>query len=379
MNMKMIQNPFIIGNYIDDSLFCDRVKETEFLQKQIENGRNVTIISPRRMGKSGLIHHFFNQEHIKDQYDLFFIDLYSTSSLAEFVCLFGKEVFERLKSRGEKWREKMFQIIKSLRAGFKLDPQTGIPTFDIGIGEIHSPQTSLQEIFSYLDKAEKPCIVAMDEFQQVNNYDEKNIEALLRTYIQQCSNVHFIFAGSKQHMMSNMFSSPSKPFYQSAISMGLNPIPSDIYSDFAIRLFKEYNKQLDREVPQKVWSLYEGHTWFVQMVMNELFAITPSSSTCTHDMINEAIQNVVMVQETTYKETLSRIPSKQKMILQALAKEGVANNITSAKFIKKYSLQSASSVQAAAKMLLKNDIITKNNNQYRIYDFFFSQWLSKVL
>ena len=128
-----------------------------------------------------------------------------------------------------------------------------------------------------------------------------------------------------------------------------------------------------------MWSLYEGHTWFVQMVMNELFAITPSSSTCTHDMINEAIQNVVMVQESTYKETLSRIPSKQKMLLQALAKEGIANNITSAKFIKKYSLQSASSVQAAAKMLLKNDIITKNNNQYRIYDFFFSQWLSKVL
>jgi len=96
-------------------------------------------------------------------------------------------------------------------------------------------------------------------------------------------------------------------------------------------------------------------------------------------MINEAIQNVVMVQESTYKETLSRIPSKQKMLLQALAKEGIANNITSAKFIKKYSLQSASSVQAAAKMLLKNDIITKNGKQYRVYDFFFSQWLAKVL
>ncbi len=379
MDIKKIQNPFIIGNYIDDSYFCDREIETAFLQKQIENGRNVTIISPRRMGKSGLIRHFFNQESIKSRYDLFFIDLYSTSSLAEFVYLFGKEVFERLKSRGEKWREKMFQVVKSLRTGFKLDPQTGVPTFDIGIGEIQSPQTSLEEIFSYLDKAEKPCIVAMDEFQQIGNYDEKNIEALLRTHIQQCSNVHFIFSGSKQHMMSNMFSSPSKPFYQSAISIGLAPIPSGVYADFAIRLFKEYDKELYREVPLKVWSIYDGHTWFVQMVMNELFAITPKGSVCTLDMIDESINNVVMVQETTYKETLSRIPSKQKMLLQALAKEGIASNITSAKFIKKHALPSASSVQAAAKLLLKNDIITKNGNQYRVYDFFFSQWLAKAL
>lgn len=379
MDIKKIQNPFIIGNYIDDFFFCDREKETVFMQKQIENGRNVTIISPRRMGKSGLIHHFFNQERIKECYDLFFIDLYSTSSLAEFVCLFGKEVFERLKSRGEKWRERMFQVVKSLRAGFKLDVQTGMPVFDIGIGEIPSPQTSLKEIFSYLEKSEKPCIVALDEFQQVGNYDEKNTEALLRTFIQQCSNVHFIFAGSKQHMMSNMFSSPSKPFYQSAISMGLEPIPADIYAEFATRLFNAYNKQVEHEVPLKVWSLYEGHTWFVQMVMNELFAITPTGGACTLDMIDEAIQNVVMVQETTYKETLSRIPSKQKMLLQALAKEGIANNITSSKFIKKYALLSASSVQASAKLLLKNDIITKTDNKYRIYDFFFAQWLAKVL
>ena len=180
-------------------------------------------------------------------------------------------------------------------------------------------------------------------------------------------------------MMSNMFSSPSKPFYQSAISMGLAPIPSGVYADFAIRLFKEYDKELYREVPLKVWSIYDGHTWFVQMVMNELFAITPKGSVCTLDMIDESINNVVMVQETTYKETLSRIPSKQKMLLQALAKEGIASNITSAKFIKKHALPSASSVQAAAKLLLKNDIITKNGNQYRVYDFFFSQWLAKAL
>ena len=378
METKKIHKPFVIGKYIDSAYFCDREKETAFLQKQIENGRNVTIISPRRMGKSGLVHHFFNQDSIKERYDLFFIDLYATTSLTEFVVLFSKEVFERLKPRGEKWRERFFQVIKSLRAGFKLDAQTGMPVFDIGIGEIQFPQTSLKEIFSYLENSDRPCIVALDEFQQIGQYDEKNVEALLRTYIQQCNNVHFIFAGSKQHMMNNMFNSPSKPFYQSAISIGLDPIHADVYADFAMKMFETYDKKLEREAVLQVWSLYGGHTWFVQMVMNELFALTPIGGVCTPNMIEEAIQNVVMVLETSYKETLSRIPSKQKFLLQALAKEGIAKNITSAKFIKKYGLLSASSVQAATKLLLKNDIITKTDNGYRIYDFFFAQWLQKI-
>lgn len=143
-------------------------------------------------------------------------------------------------------------------------------------------------------------------------------------------------------------------------------------------MFELYDKKVERETVLQVWSLYGGHTWFVQMVMNELFALTPIGGVCSSNMIEESIQNVVMVQNTSYKETISRIPPKQKMLLQALAKEGITKNITSAKFIKKYGLLSASSVQAATTMLLKNDIITKTDNGYRIYDFFFSQWLAKT-
>ena len=86
----------------------------------------------------------------------------------------------------------------------------------------------------------------------------------------------------------------------------------------------------------------------------------------------------VFPQRNSYKDLLSNMPSKQKTILQAIAKEGIAQNITSAKFIKKYNLNSASSEQAAVKPLLKNDILTQSDNGYRVYDFFLSEWLAKV-
>ena len=377
MEELVVANPFVVGRYLSDRFFCDRYDETEFLRKQMENGRHVALISPRRLGKSGLIHHFFNQPDINDAYHVFFVDIYATSSLAEFVYALGKEIYEKLKPSTTVWKDKFFQIVSSLRVGFKLDPMTGMPGLDLGLGDIQSPQTTLDEIFDYLNLSDKPCIVAIDEFQQIQEYAEKNVEALLRTKIQQCRTTQFIFAGSKRHIMSNMFNSPAKPFYQSAISMGLEAIPVETYSDFAAHLFEEYGKSIDREIIHAVWHAYDGCTWFVQMMMNELFALTPPAGHCQIGMLAEARQNVIMSQEASFKDLLANIPPKQKIVLQAIAKEGIAKNITSAKFIKAYNLNSASSVQAAVKLLLKNGILTQSDDgTYRIYDYFFSEWLA---
>ena len=160
--------------------------------------------------------------------------------------------------------------------------------------------------------------------------------------------------------------------------MGLEPIPVDTYADFATRLFEERGKHVEREIIETIWKQFDGYTWFVQMMMNELYALTPSGSTCHQGLIAEARYNVIMSQENIFKDLLSNIPPKQKAVLQAIAKEGTAQNITSAKFIKKYNLSSASSVQSAVKLLLKNDLITQRDGIYRVYDFFLSEWLATV-
>ena len=377
MENLTVLNPFVVGRYVSDKYFCDREKETEFLIKQIENGRNIALISPRRMGKTGLIRHCFHQNCLSDNYYTFFVDIYATSSLAEFVYLLGKTIYEELKPKKTVWAEKFFQIITSLRVGFKMDAITGEPGFDIGLGDIQTPQTTLDEIFQYLDAADKPCIVAIDEFQQIGSYEEKNVEAMLRTKIQQCKQTMFIYSGSKRHLMSNMFHSSSKPFYQSAISMGLEPIPMDTYVEFANRLFEERGKHVSSELVENVYRLFDGCTWFMQMMMNELFALTGHDETCGVDKLDEARKNVIQAQEVSYKDLLARLAPKQKLILQAIAKERLVKGITSSAFIKKYNLPSASSVQAALKPLLKNDLVTQDGDAYRVYDYFFSEWLAK--
>ena len=375
MNNNNIANPFVVGKYVSEDYFCDRVEETAFLKKQVDNGRNTAIIAPRRLGKTGLIHHFFAQSDIEKRYHTFFIDLYSTNSLSEFVYLFGKDIYKTLKPLHTQWTEKFFGTIKSLRPGFKLDAITGEPVFDIGLGSIEQPQTTIDEIFTYLETADKPCIVAIDEFQQIANYAEKNVEALLRTKIQQCKQTLFIFSGSRRHMMSQMFNSPSKPFYQSVITTDLKPLDKTVYIDFASKLFTEYKKNISAELIEKVYDDYEGVTWFMQMLLNELFAITEKNHNCRMEQYPTALKNVIQTQETSYKDTLSNISAKQKPVLFAIAKESEATNMTSVKFLKENNLSSSSSVQAALKGLLEKDIITRTEKGYKVYDYFFAEWL----
>lgn len=374
---SLYSNPFVLGKNIPEELFCDRDEETRTLVKQVYNGRNVAVISHRRLGKSGLIHHLFKQEEIASTYYTFYVDLYATSSLADFVQVFSNEVYQSLKSRKSRFLEKFFAMMQSLRVGYSVDSMTGDSTFHVGVGEIHSPQTTLSEIFAYLESADKPCLVAIDEFQQIGEYAESNIEALLRTHIQRCGNTSFIFSGSKRHTMSNMFNSPAKPFYNSAISTGLAPIPIDTYTDFATRMFSERGKSIEAEVVRQVYSKYQGYTWFVHMLMNELFSMTNKGETCTLDYIPHAEDSILRLQEVSYESTLSMLPAKQKQVLIAIASEGFATNVTSGAFIKKHSLPSASSLQTALKALIDKSIVMRTEQGYRLEDFFFAEWLRK--
>lgn len=375
MDTKKINNPFVVGKYVSEDYFCDREEETAFLRKQVDNGRNTAIIAPRRMGKTGLIQHFYAQPDIEKQYHTFFIDIYSTSSLSEFVYLLGKEIYKTLKPLRTQWAERFFGTIKSLRPGFKLDAATGEPVFDIGLGSINQPQTTIDEIFTYLETADKPCIVAIDEFQQIMNYAETNVEALLRTKIQHCKQTLFIFSGSRRHLMSQMFNSPSKPFYQSVIISDLKPLDKAVYTRFVLQLFGDYGKAIAAELVEKVYDDYEGTTWYMQMLMNELFALTEKGQKCEMEEYPTALKNVIQTQETSYKDTLSKISAKQKPVLFAIAKEGEAVSTTSTRFLRENNLSSSSSVQAALKGLLEKDIVTRTEKGYQVYDYFFAKWL----
>ena len=373
---SMVNNPFILYGYESEKYFCDRKTETQELKRLVTNGNHVALIAPRRIGKTGLIENLFHQKDIQKDYYTFLIDIYATKNIEELIMAMGASMLSSLRPKGAKVIQKFVDILSSLRTGISFDAM-GNPSWNVEVGDIRLPGTTLDEIFEYIDTADKPCIIAIDEFQTVACYNDGKIEALLRTYIQHCRNAHFIFSGSQRTMMGEMFLSPSRPFYQSTSMMNIGSIPIDKYSAFAQKHFKEADKGISAQAITKVYQRFEGVTWYVQRVMNELFSLTPQHGTCDEDMLDIAIKNILRANEFTYQFLLFQLPIKQKELLMAIAREGKAQNLTSSAFVKKYRLTSSSSVQSAIKGLLEKNFVTSNLGVYEVYDKFFALWLLK--
>jgi len=370
----MVSNPFILYGYESQEYFCDRETETAQLLRLIENGNNVALIAPRRIGKTGLIENLFHQPEVSRHYYTFLIDIYATKTTEDLIMAMGNSMLSSLRPLGKKVARRFTDFLSSLRSGISFDA-VGNPSWNVEIGDIRAPRATLDEIFQYIEAADKPCIVAIDEFQAVSRYPEGNAEALLRTHVQHCRNANFIFSGSQRSMMAEIFLSPSRPFYQSTSMMSLDCIPMDKYLLFAQKHFKAAGKVLPTEVFQSVYERFEGITWYVQRVMNELYAISVHGVPCTVEMTDVAVGNILRASEFNYQSLLFQLPPKQKMLLVAICKAGKATALTSADFIRRWHLPSTSSVQSAIKGLVEKSFVTENLGTYEVYDKFFALWL----
>ena len=365
----MVQNnPFLIEGYLSPDFFCDRTDETALLTRHITNRCNVALIAPRRLGKSGLIHNCFYQKEIREQYHCIYIDIYDTKNLSEFVYVLGKGILTTLKPKGRKAWETFLNMLQSLKSTISFDIN-GNPEWSVGIGDIQTPDITLDEIFAYLDKAGKPCLVAIDEFQTIAGYPEKTVEATLRKRIQNCHNARFIFSGSKRHMMALMFTSQSRPFYHSSSIMGLEPIIQQIYLEFANRHLAKAGKEISDEAFSYLYQRFDGITWYIQYVLNMLYTSLSDESILHEDDVRHCIDSILAQQRFAHQALLFQLTSRQKQVLTAIAKENETASLMSQEFLHKYRL-GASTVQGAVKTLLDRDFITHDNGVYRLCDKF---------
>jgi hypothetical protein len=369
-----MKNPFVTNGYAGAEYFCDRIEESKIIGDLLCNENNVALISPRRLGKTDLIWHIFNNETFQRDYYCFVVDIYATKSLNDFVNMFGKAVIDTLRPKGKKVWEKFISMVSSLRSEISFD-MNGMPVWSVGLGTINNPSVTLNEIFSYLDNADKPCIVAIDEFQQIVRYEDETIEAIIRTYVQRCTNAHFIFSGSQRHLMNEMFTSPTRPFYQSVAIINLQPLALDVYTDFCVSKFEQAGKCIERDVVRILYERFDAVTSYMHRILNVLFSKTNKGEICNAIMVDEAIDLIIRLSFDTYESLFYQMPEKQRMLFLAIAREGRVKEITGGTFVRKHKLISSSSVNSALKGLLEKDFVTMDKNMYCVYDHFFVLWL----
>lgn len=368
-----LNNPFVIYGYVSPDYFCDRKEETEELVSALCNGRNITLMSPRRMGKTGLIHNAFH--HIRQRYpetECFYMDIYATESLGDFVKLFGETVLGRLDSITDKTIGTLTSVLTHCRITYSNDILLGGGKVTLQF-EKEDAAATLSEIFAYMGKAERECFIAIDEFQQIAEYEEKNMEALLRTYVQQYPQLHFVFSGSKSHMMSAMFDSPRRPFFRSTEKIPLSVIPEDSYYAFASEKLSKTMTVLPVEAFHTIYEMFCGHTWYMQYVLNKIYEKSPA--VVDNEIIGRCVVEIVRRNTEDYQKLYRLLTSNQQTLLRAIAKEGTVGAINASVFINKYQLKGTSSVNKALAFLLENEFVYHYEQGYQVYDRFMTLWL----
>ena len=375
-NLQKLKNPFVYQGYVSPEYFCDRIEETEELIVNLQNGRNTVLISPRRIGKTGLIKNAFyrilGQE--KDARCLY-IDIFATKNQHDFVQLLGTVIAQDVLSRERRAIKRLLEFFGSWRPVFSTDPMTGQPTVSVSIQPTMT-EVTLKTVFDYLKQSKREVYIAIDEFQQITNYPDPGVEALLRSYIQFAPNVHFVFSGSKRHLMSQIFYSPERPFYQSTVSMGLDPLHEEIYYDFARRFFENKKGTLSQEVFHYIYQRFEGVTRNIQLMLNRLYE-TEKNVTKT-EQVDEAIRHIVNRNSMQYEELIGFLTVNQLAVVKAIAKEGLVESPLGTDFIKQYDLPSSSSIKTALDVLTDKDIVYRTPAGYIVYDHFFALWLKRL-
>lgn len=336
--MATLNNPFVVYGYKGAEYFCDRQKETEKMISTLHNERNITLVAPRRMGKTGLIHHVFHQ--MEEQYEgvkCFYLDIFATKNLEQMVQLMASEIIGKLDLKPSEGRE------------------------------------SLKRIFEYLKQSGKRCYIAIDEFQQILSYPEDGVEAMIRSYIQFLPNVYFVFSGSQQHMMQEMFLSANRPFFQSSLVLSLPCIEEPVYRKFANRLLSSQHRVIDESVFSYIYQQSGSVTWYVQAILHGIYE--HGSYGITKSLVDEVIQELIEEQAMACQNYCAWLTENQQMLLLAIASESLVSSPLSQQFISTHHLPATSSVKTALKALVDKQLVSKTPKGYLVSDRFFAKWL----
>lgn len=373
--MKTPDNPFILHTYHGKNYFCDRENDIEKLQEHIQNGRNVVLYAWRRLGKTALIHRFFDLLESGGEYETVFADFLACHSIDEAIRTIATALYDRYGGLEKGFSASLQKLLASIGATISFSPLTGAPELSVGIRPPDSEPKSLMALGEFLRERKKKIVICLDEFQQIAHFEESKAEAVFRTWTQQFPDIRFIFSGSHRTMMVEMFASGSRPFYQSAQLMSLKPIPLNRYTDFIQSHFAAAGKSISKTQIERIYIWARSQTYTIQLICNYLYA----RSIVVEDAEIEQVMVEILEQQQAIFANFSKILTHtQWRVLKAIAKAEPLHNPLSKDFLLSYRLGAASSVSTALKALQKSEMVVVDEGAYLVHEVLLARWMARL-
>jgi AAA+ ATPase superfamily predicted ATPase len=374
---RRIRNPFTYGDLVSDEAFTDRADELAQLKADIRNGQNVAVIAPRRYGKSSLVKAVLS-ELLAEGILVVEVDLMTTPTKERLAAKLAKSIHDDVASAVFKAKERL-RIFTSLRVAPSMTVDTdGSVSFSFAASrspaDIDDTIERLLELPAEIaGDQRRQVVVSFDEFQEVTEIDP-HLPALMRAVFQKQQNVAHIYAGSKRDMMRRLFNDENEPFYRSAKTMEIGPIPTPLFADFVKAQFDRTDRGVSDEALERLLAITRGHPYATQELAYALWEEVPTGFSAGVSDLDEALRAVLRSENARFTLVWENATRPQKLLLEALARE--PGRPFSNPYRLRHDLPPTSGVQRALRPLLESELVRKEQDgEYDLAEPFLREWI----
>lgn len=368
--MDKFQNPFTVSGYTQPAQFCGREKESEILMQAWSKGKHATLTSLRNAGKTTLISHVFERMKSRKGVRTFQVDVYAAQSQAEFLLILASQTLGKLDDNHMRLMREMANYFTHLRPMIRYDALSGSPAIGFTLDHTFQFEHTLEQVFTYLDRSGSQTVLAIDEFQQILTFREKNTEAIVHALLRKTKNLRVVFSASTSEAWKK---SLSNAFYQQTELLHLEFLEHEEYVAFILHHFTEGKRKLSQENAERLVDWCRGHTRFVQTVCNRLYARDIKQPDAWY--IERLFQDILQENQSFYFTIRNLLTLNQWLLLKGIARENGARMVMGAEFVRRYELGTPSSVQTALLALQEKEMVYEEDGRWWLQDVFLSRWL----
>ncbi len=370
-----METPFIFGKIATEKNFTDREQETAYLMANFTSLINTIIISPRRWGKSSLVNKASKSAMAKDsKMRICHIDLFNVRNEEHFYALLAQKVIAATSSKWDEAIENAKRFFSHLVPKITLGTD---PTNEVSINfdweEVKQNPDEVLDLAEHIAKEKGlKIVICIDEFQNIAEFDDPDyFQKKLRSHWQQHQHVAYCLYGSKRHMMLEVFTDTSKPFYKFGNLMFLNKIETPHLVEFFNSRFADTGKRITDEASRLIATLVDNHPYYAQQLAQLSWLRTKKK--CTEEIVREAHTALVEQLSLLFVTITETLTNQQLNYLKALIAGEKA--ISSTETMHRYNISSPTSIVRSKAALLKNDILDNKAGEYSFQDPIYAHWL----
>ena len=313
---------------------------------------------------------------IRPDIKIIYIDVFSCKSEYDFYKVFASTIIQQTSSKIEEWMATAKEFLSRVITKVAFSPDSiqeyslsfEFPAKDDAEDILQLPERIAQKKGIHI-------VLCLDEFQQVAEFqDSMTFQKKLRSVWQHQQNVSYCLFGSKRHLMTELFSDSSNPFYKFGDMMFLKKIPTEEWIPFICHKFQETGKVITEKQAERICKVTENLSSYVQHL--SWIVWYKAKPVVTNEMVDESIEELLEQNKVFFQREVEGLTELQLNLLKAIA-NGVDTGFTKKEVIKKYRLESSANVQGIKKSLLKKDLIDIDGSIITYNDPLFKLWIKK--